>query len=121
MIIMNKEKIEQKAKELGVKYQTPCHGIGDCEFEATQSAREMANWLLNNLWIAFNPSDNLPAEKVSVVYNTHDERVLKYAYGHFQFNSGRVICFWADGSIRKTIKVDDIKYWMPIPKIGGEK
>lgn len=35
---------EEKALELGKKYETPCHGIGDCEFEARQSALEMAEW-----------------------------------------------------------------------------
>lgn len=35
---------EQKARELGQKYQTPCHGIGDCEFEAYKAAMEMAEW-----------------------------------------------------------------------------
>lgn len=35
---------EEKAIEIGVKYQTPCHGVGDCEFEARQSALEMAQW-----------------------------------------------------------------------------
>ena len=34
----------EKATELGIKYQTPCHGIGDCEFEARQAALEMAKW-----------------------------------------------------------------------------
>ena len=35
---------EEKAKELGKKYSKPCHGTGDCEFEATQAALEMAQW-----------------------------------------------------------------------------
>lgn len=33
---------KEKAKELGQKYKTPCHGIGDCEFEAYKAALEMA-------------------------------------------------------------------------------
>lgn len=37
-------KDEEKAKELGKRYCTPCHGIGDCEYEATQAALEMAEW-----------------------------------------------------------------------------
>lgn len=36
---------KEKAKELGKKYSKPCHGMGDCEFEATQAALEMAEWL----------------------------------------------------------------------------
>ena len=35
---------EEKVTELGKKYQTTCHGIGDCEFEARQAALEMAEW-----------------------------------------------------------------------------
>ncbi len=35
---------EEKAEELGKKYSIPCRGIGDCEFEATQAALEMAQW-----------------------------------------------------------------------------
>lgn len=35
---------EEKATELGIKYQIPCHGTGDCEFEARQAALEMAEW-----------------------------------------------------------------------------
>ena len=35
---------KEKAKELGKRYSKPCHGVGDCEFEATQSALEMAQW-----------------------------------------------------------------------------
>ena len=40
----NEQTNEQKARELGQKYQTPCHGIGDCEFEAYKAAMEMAEW-----------------------------------------------------------------------------
>ena len=40
----NEQTNEQKARELGQKYQTPCHGIGDCEFEAYKAAIEMAEW-----------------------------------------------------------------------------
>ena len=39
----------QKAKELGIKYQNPCQGVGDCEFEARQAALEMAEWMNNKL------------------------------------------------------------------------
>lgn len=35
---------EEKAKEIAKKYQTPCHGMGDCEFEAYQSALEAMEW-----------------------------------------------------------------------------
>lgn len=55
---MTKEQIEKKAKELGIKYQTPCHGVGDCEFEARQAATEMAEWLLAHQWVSVE--DELP-------------------------------------------------------------
>lgn len=59
---MTKKQIEKKAKELGIKYQTPCHGVGDCEFEARQAATEMAEWLLAHQWVSVE--DELPlAEK----------------------------------------------------------
>lgn len=51
---------EEKAQELGTKYQTPCHGIGDCEFEARQAALEMAEWKEKQmiekacLWLSLN-------------------------------------------------------------------
>lgn len=35
---------EEKASELGNKYETPCHGVGDCEFEAKQAALEAMAW-----------------------------------------------------------------------------
>lgn len=35
---------EEKAREIAKKYETPCHGIGDCEFEAYQSAFEAMEW-----------------------------------------------------------------------------
>lgn len=43
--MITKEDIKQKAEELGKKYSQPCRGMGDCEFETTQTALEMAQWL----------------------------------------------------------------------------
>lgn len=37
-------KNEKKAQEIAKRYETPCHGIGDCEFEAYQSALEAMEW-----------------------------------------------------------------------------
>lgn len=31
---------EKKAREIAKKWQTPCHGAGDCEYEAYHSALE---------------------------------------------------------------------------------
>lgn len=33
-----------KVKELQEKYQKPCHGHGDCEFEVMSASIEMAEW-----------------------------------------------------------------------------
>ena len=35
---------EEKAHEIAKRYEIPCHGIGDCEFEAYQSALEAMEW-----------------------------------------------------------------------------
>ena len=39
--MITEEEIKKKAEELGKKYSQPCHGMGDCEFEATQTALEI--------------------------------------------------------------------------------
>jgi hypothetical protein len=41
---MKEKSNEEKAREIAEKYQTPCHGMGDCEFEAYQSALEAMQW-----------------------------------------------------------------------------
>lgn len=37
-------KNEEKVQQLAQKYKTPCRGVGDCEFEAYQSALEAMQW-----------------------------------------------------------------------------
>ena len=44
---------------------TPCHGVGDCEFEASQAALEMADWLLQNIRIL----QNIKIVKLHNAYN----------------------------------------------------
>lgn len=71
-----------------------------------------------NGWIKFVPSLDLPKERVSIAYDTHDERGVRYAYGYFQFYNGTCGCFWKDGNDQpKVVKAEDIKYWMPIPSL----
>lgn len=41
--------MKKKARELAQKYKTPCHGIGDCEFEVYKAAMEMAEWMEEKL------------------------------------------------------------------------
>ena len=68
-----------------------------------------------NGWIKFVPSLDLPKERVSIAYDTHDERGVRYAYGYFQFYNGTCGCFWKDGNEQpKVVKAEDIKYWMPV-------
>jgi hypothetical protein len=71
----------------------------------------------NNIgWIKFIPSLDLPKERVSIAYDTHDERGIRYAYGYFQLHNGTCTMFWKDGNEQpKSVKAEDIKYWMPIP------
>lgn len=67
------------------------------------------------LWRQFSPFDDLPKERVSIAYDTHDERRIRYAYGYFQFHNGTCICFWKDGNEQpKSVKAEDIRYWMPV-------
>ena len=71
-----------------------------------------------NGWIKFVPSLDLPKERVSIAYDTHDERGVRYAYGYFQFYNGTCGCFWKDGNEQpKVVKAEDIKYWMPVPSL----
>lgn len=73
-----------------------------------------------NGWIKFVPSLELPKERVSIAYKTHDERGYRFAYGHFQFYNGTCGCFWKDGNEQpKVVKVEDIMYWMPIPSFDS--
>jgi hypothetical protein len=75
-----------------------------------------------NGWIKFVPSLDLPKERVSIAYDTHDERGVRYAYGYFQFYNGTCGCFWKDGNEQpKVIKAEDIKYWMPVPSLDMQE
>lgn len=75
-----------------------------------------------NYWIKFVPSLNLPKERVSIAYDKHDERGVRYAYGYFQFYNGTCGCFLKDGNERpKIVKAEDIKYWMPVPSLDVQE
>ena len=75
-----------------------------------------------NGWIKFVPSLDLPKERVSIAYDTHDERGVRYAYGYFQFYNGTCGCFWKDGNEQpKVVKAEDIKYWMPVPSLDVQE
>lgn len=75
-----------------------------------------------NGWIRFVPSLDLPKERVSIAYDTHDERGVRYAYGYFQFYNGTCGCFWKDGNEQpKVVKAEDIKYWMPVPSLDVQE
>ena len=75
-----------------------------------------------NKWIKFYPSLELPKERVSIAYATHDERGYRFAYGYFQFYNGTCGCFWKDGNEQpKVVKAEDIKYWMPIPSLDMQE
>ena len=75
-----------------------------------------------NGWIKFVPSLDLPKERVSIAYDTHDEREYRFAYGYFQFHNGTCGCFWKDGNEQpKVVKAEDIKYWMPVPSLDMQE
>lgn len=75
-----------------------------------------------NGWIKFVPSLDLPKDRVSIAYDTHDERGVRYAYGYFQFYNGTCGCFWKDGNEQpKVVKAEDIKYWMPVPSLDMQE
>ncbi len=75
-----------------------------------------------NGWIKFVPSLDLPKERVSIAYDTHDERGVRYAYGYFQFYNGTCGCFLKDGNEQpKVVKAEDIKYWMPVPSLDAQE
>lgn len=75
-----------------------------------------------NGWIKFVPSLDLPKERVSIAYDTHDERGVRYGYGYFQFHNGTCGCFWKDGNEQpKVVKAEDIKYWMPVPSLDVQE
>lgn len=75
-----------------------------------------------NGWIKFVPSLDLPKERVSIAYDTHDERGVRYAYGYFQFHNGTCGCFWKDGNEQpKVIKAEDIKYWMLVHSLDMQE
>lgn len=75
-----------------------------------------------NGWIKFVPSLDLPKERVSIAYDTHDERGYRFAYGYFQFYNGTCSCFWKDGNEQpKAVKAEDIKYWMPVPSFDEQE
>lgn len=112
---MTKKQIEKKAEELGIKYQTPCHGVGDCEFEARQAATEMAEWLLFNQWMSVE--DELPPRPEGgncserVIVRTELYAILTDCYDH------KNECWMRELN-------DKVTHWMPIPPLaeeGGEK
>ena len=59
---------EQMANELGKKYETPCHGVGDCKFEAYQAAIETAKWKDEQFWSYEN------IERIITTYKSFPDR-----------------------------------------------
>lgn len=115
---MTKKQIEKKAEELGIKYQTPCHGVGDCEFEVRQAATEMAEWLLSNQWVRVE--DELPKDKQNVFIRLADGRSTSGWYSHSIEE-----WFISIGEIGgDDCLYERVTHWMPIPPLaeeGGEK
>lgn len=80
---------EEKAKEIAQRYQIPCHGIGDCEFEAYQSALEamewkendildtICNWLMNNAHKYINSYGSASYENYQLVDDLRNNLKIK--------------------------------------------
>jgi len=108
---MNKEKIEQKVREIAEFLNKP--NGSNCLLPCHQAAMTMANWLLNNLWISVE--DELPKDtscKYFVAYKAMGATIFSAAYYNKDTND------W---------DVDDFGYglnvthWMSIPSLkGGE-
>lgn len=110
---MTEQAIKQKARELGIKYQTPCHGVGDCEFEASQAALEMAEWLLDNLWISVE--DELPPFDEVVIVHCDDTLNPNDMMLTHRTNDNDIII---DENNFCTYNEEIITHWMPIPKLN---
>ena len=105
---MNKSN-EEKARELAEKYQTPCHGMGDCEFEAYQSALEAMQWKdLENRWHKISDGDfpKTTGEYLTVCRNKNKED------GIFLYE---VVYYTGDGWEERT-NWEDIIAWREIPE-----
>jgi hypothetical protein len=114
---MTKEKIEQRARELAIKYSTnsvDVHGSTWHKYE--NICQEMANWILDNLWTSVE--DELPKEEFDDGYQSvfvsikidNETYMLTTDYirkGKWELNPDA-----------------NITHWMPIPPIpmeGDEK
>lgn len=108
---MKKEQIEKKAEELGIKYQTPCHGVGDCEFEARQAATEMADWLLSHQWVSVE--DELPNDIPNCFVAYKAMKNVLYSTGSYEkYND----VWYVDGFGYNA----DVTHWMHIPPLAEE-
>ena len=113
---MTKKQIEKKAEELGIKYQTPCHGVGDCEFEARQAATEMAEWLLSHQWVSVEdelPPINKETNKSKKCF-VRGDGAYGVTYQSAEYNADR------KGWEGFTFSPDNITHWMPIPPLAEE-
>ena len=114
--MIKKEKIIEVIEHLCNHYRSECkHSEANAMLELLSiidGLQEEPRYV----WREFIPSIDLPKERVSIAYETHDDRGLRFAYGYFQFYNGTCTHFWKDGNEQpKSIKADDIRYWMPIP------
>lgn len=111
-------KNEKKAQEIAKRYKTPCHGLGDCEFEAYQSALEAMEWkdeqiAEENKWI--NVKDKLPRLVTTEFGIRGSKPVLcktksgKYCVARcFQYKTNPH--FWQDDYYEKP----NVKFWKEI-------
>lgn len=118
-----REIIEQKTKEIGIKmvelanyssFNTPDEQKNNIKNIAQESAKQMADWLLNNLWISVE--DELPktsngfSKDVLCIDNRGCIIVAKYQDG---------VGWWSRGGTHWN--TNGFTHWMPIPTLKGGK
>lgn len=104
---MTKEKIEQKAFDESVMYDT----IQE-KNASYNSALKMANWLLDNLWISVE--DELPQFDKVVIVHYEDDSQVGEMFSHrtkreFIVKDKNDFCLYY---------CERITHWMPIPQIN---
>ena len=117
---MNKEKIEQKAKEISENN----YSIIDDWEKCKRSAIDMADWILNNLWTSVE--EELPElyRNVFVIFDNLHTANAYYDGEYWWWNDGFPIDVDSYGNAIYSSQQrceDKPTHWMYIPEIKGGK
>jgi len=112
---MTKEKINEKAHEIA--WQISKHyDPNACKEEwCEMAAKDMADWLLDNLWI--NVEDELPTFEESVLVRYKWRTTEAARFGHRSNNKMVIV---DKNGFCNCIEDEVITHWMPIPKLNKE-